>query len=418
MTVRAAVCGLLMGYSACADVEQKLTTNDASVQDTPGREQPLPDDGKKDDQTKPPVNNVPDASKRPADAASPASTRPDADTARPSDAGIVDASATTDASDASLENQSDRCEVAKLDTAHRPETIPLSGSLGTHDPTAIESNGVYYSWNTGPRLPAKTSVDLRTWKDAPSAFGTSNPAWVAKEVPGATDLWAPDVSYFGGMFHLYYSASTFSSNSSCIGHATRPSLEQGSWADKGPVVCSNHGTKDDWNAIDPNAFSDVEGKHWLTFGSFWSGIKAIELDSSGARVGDRVYSLATRPPSVDGAIEAPILVRRCGYYYLFASFDKCCVGNNSTYNIRVGRAKSVLGPFVDADGVSMLKGGGTLVVKGDSRYHGPGHNTVIFSGERAYNFYHAYDGQQNGRAVLRVAGLAWNDEGWPVSGGP
>ncbi|MEY4515479.1 MAG: hypothetical protein RLZZ450_7601 [Pseudomonadota bacterium] len=156
----------------------------------------------------------------------------------------------------------------------------------------------------------------------------------------------------------------------------------------------------------------------MTFGSFWSGIKAIELDSSGARVGDKVYSLATRPPDVDGAIEAPFLVRRCGYYYLFASFDKCCVGNNSTYNIRVGRSKSVLGPFVDADGVAMLKGGGTLVVKGDSRYHGPGHNAVIFSGEHAYNFYHAYDGQQNGRAVLRVSELAWSDEGWPVSGGP
>jgi hypothetical protein len=154
-----------------------------------------------------------DSGKRPGDAASPVSTRPDAETARQSDGGREDASVKTDSSDASLADQSDRCEVAKLDTAHRPAAIPLSGSLGTHDPTAIESNGVYYSWNTGPRLPAKTSTDLRTWKDAPSAFGTSNPAWIAKEVPGATDLWAPDVSYFGGQFHLYYSASTFSSNS-------------------------------------------------------------------------------------------------------------------------------------------------------------------------------------------------------------
>jgi arabinan endo-1,5-alpha-L-arabinosidase len=313
---------------------------------------------------------------------------------------------------------SDRCDVAKLDPAHMPATRALSGSLGTHDPTVIESKGVYYLWNTGPRLPAKTSTDLTRWTDAPSAFGSRNPAWVADEVPEATDLWAPDVSFFGGQFHLYYSASTFGTNSSCIGHATRPALDTGSWADQGPVVCSNHGTRDDWNAIDPNVVVDVDGKAWLSFGSFWSGIKAIELDASGARANDKLHALATRSRDVGGAIEAPIIVRRCGYYYLFVSFDRCCAGNDSTYNIRVGRSQQVMGPYVDAEGKAMMQGGGTLIVGGDSRYHGPGHNAVLFSGDRAWNIYHTYDGQQNGRAILRVSELWWNDAGWPLSGGP
>jgi arabinan endo-1,5-alpha-L-arabinosidase len=235
------------------------------------------------------------------------------------------------------------------------------------------------------------------------------------EVPGATDLWAPDISSFGGQYHLYYSASTFGSNSSCIGHATRASLGTGSFADHGSVICSNHGSRDDWNAIDPNVIVDTEGTPWLAFGSFWSGIKAVRLDAQGARADDEVHALASRG---GGAIEAPFLVRRCGYYYLFVSFDRCCNGNASTYNIRVGRSAQVLGPYVDAEGVPMLEGGGTLLVSGDSRFHGPGHNAVLFDGDRAYNVFHAYDGNAGGASRLRVAELAFDQDGWPVSGGP
>ena len=312
----------------------------------------------------------------------------------------------------------DRCDVAKLDPARPPVALALSGSLGTHDPALIESNGTYYLWHTGPRLPAKTSTDLKTWTDAPSAFGGSNPAWVAREVPEATDLWAPDVSFFGGQFHLYYSASKLYTNSSCIGHATRTALNTGSWADKGSVICSNHGRTDDWNAIDPNVIVDQAGTPWLVFGSFWSGIKAIQLDQSGARADDKLHALARRESKDDGAVEAPFIVRRCGYYYLFVSFDKCCVGATSTYNMRVGRSQNVLGPYVDAKGVAMTSGGGTPLVAGDARFAGPGHNAVLFHRNQAFNVYHAYSIQQNGRALLRISELFWNGDGWPVSGGP
>ncbi|HKO90585.1 MAG TPA: family 43 glycosylhydrolase, partial [Polyangiaceae bacterium] len=128
-----------------------------------------------------------------------------------------------------------------------------------------------------------------------------------------------------------------------------------------------------------------------------------------------VHALASRG---GGPIEAPFVVRRCGYYYLFVSFDKCCVGTDSTYNINVGRSQQLLGPYLDKTGKSMMNGGGTLLVKGAGRYHGPGHNAVIFVQKRAYNVYHAYDANMNGASVLRVAELAWDAEGWPVSGGP
>jgi arabinan endo-1,5-alpha-L-arabinosidase len=68
----------------------------------------------------------------------------------------------------------------------------------------------------------------------------------------------------------------------------------------------------------------------------------------------------------------------------------------------------------------MMQGGGTLLVQGldasQSGWHGPGHNAVIFTGTAAYNVYHAY--ADNGASSLRVSSLAWDTEGWPVSGGP
>jgi arabinan endo-1,5-alpha-L-arabinosidase len=319
----------------------------------------------------------------------------------------------------------DRCSVAKLDPARPPQVLSLSGNLGTHDPTLIAAHGQYYLFSTGDQLGAKTSKDLRSWQAAPEVFtAATRPDWLAERVPGVMNLWAPDISFYGGKYHLYYSASTFGCNVSCIGHLTRPALDSGTWSDEGPVVCSNEdrscdsGSRpDDWNAIDPNLIVDEAGKAWLAFGSFWGGIQMIELDENGARAGTEVKTIAARP-SNGGALEAPSIVRRCGYYYLFMSWDACCRGADSTYNLRVGRSASVTGPYVDRDGKQLLTGGGTLVLTGGTRYRGPGHNSVLFTADAAYNAYHAYDADNRGDPVLRISELAWDDDGWPVSGGP
>jgi arabinan endo-1,5-alpha-L-arabinosidase len=312
------------------------------------------------------------------------------------------------------------CDFAVLDPLQPPKIIELSGSLGVHDPVVIESGGTFYMFHTGNNIAAKTSTDLRAWKNAPSIFtNETRPAWLVEQVPDVElNLWAPDISFFGGRYHLYYSVSSFGSNRSCIGHLSRASLATGGWTEHGPVICSNTtATKENFNAIDPNVIVDETGKPWLAFGSFWSGIKLIELDQEGARVGTSLESLASRP-SAGGALEAPFIVRRCGFFYLFVSWDKCCDGSSSTYNTRVGRSESVKGPYVDRDGKAMLEGGGTLVVQGGTRYRGPGHNAVLFTDTAAYNVYHSYDADRSGASTLRISELAFDGEGWPVSAGP
>ncbi|HEY8922844.1 MAG TPA: arabinan endo-1,5-alpha-L-arabinosidase, partial [Polyangia bacterium] len=292
----------------------------------------------------------------------------------------------------------------------RPTPLSLSGSLGAHDPAAIVAGGTIYLAATG--LVAKTSPDLKTWQAAPTPLAL--PDW-ARTATGAKDLWAPDLSSFGGAYHLYYSASTFGSNKSCIGHATRPALDGGTWTDQGMVLCSNAGgAKDDWNAIDPNVAIDEAGTPWLVFGSFWSGIKAVKLDTSGRRADNDMFAIANH---ADGGIEGAWVFRRCGLYYLFVSWGACCNGAYD-YNIRVGRASAITGPYLDKAGSPMMSGGGTQLVKGDASWVAPGHNAVITYAGKTYNLYHALKGGSTGAPTLRISELVWDAEGWPVSGGP
>jgi arabinan endo-1,5-alpha-L-arabinosidase len=225
------------------------------------------------------------------------------------------------------------------------------------------------------------------------------------------------VSYFNGKYHLYYSVSTFGSNHSSIGLATNETLDPASekyrWIDQGKVIGSN--PSDDWNAIDPDLVLDEKNQPWLAFGSFWGGIKLRKLDQATGKLSTQdqtLYSLARRPPP--GAIEAADIIRKNDYCYLFVSFDFCCRGKDSTYNIRVGRSRNLTGPYVDRSGKPMMEGGGTLVVAGAGRWAGPGHCAVLQEKDGDWLVYHAYDTEWRGVSTLRISSLRWDAEGWPT----
>ncbi|HEY8484018.1 MAG TPA: arabinan endo-1,5-alpha-L-arabinosidase, partial [Longimicrobiales bacterium] len=253
-------------------------------------------------------------------------------------------------------------------------------------------------------------------------FEEMAPAWAAAEVPGVRSPWAPDIAYYNGKYYLYYSLSTFGSQRSVIALATNATLDPGSpeyrWVDHGKVLESWPG-RSDFNAIDPNMAFDENGEPWLAWGSFWGGIKMRKLDPrTGLLSGEdtTTYSLAARPGQ--GAVEAPFILRRGDYFYLFVSFDFCCRRASSTYHIRVGRSRKITGPYVDRAGVSMMEGGGTLVLAGSGRVRGPGHNAVLTEGDRHYLVHHYYDAEENGVSKLQIRPLLWDAEGWPVAGEP
>lgn len=296
---------------------------------------------------------------------------------------------------------------------------PLADSIrAVHDPVLTRAGDTYYVFSTGRGVPIRCSPDLVAWEQCSTMY-FKWPDWVREQIPGVVDLWAPDVSYFGGSYHVYYAVSTFGSNRSIIALATSPTLDPDDpdyhWTDHGPVIESHE--PDDWNAIDPNVLVAPDGKVWLTFGSYWSGIKMVLLDpDTGMRSteDDTLHALASRPQAPH-AIEAPFLVYREPYYYLFVSFDFCCRGADSTYNIRVGRAEQIAGPYLDRAGVPMLQGGGTLLLEGGERWRGPGHEAVFHDPERGdLLVYHAYDAEVGGWPTLRIRPLYWDAEGWPT----
>ena len=306
------------------------------------------------------------------------------------------------------------CVGSAYDAASPPQVLALTGSLGAHDPAALVVNNTIYLFATG--LSAKTSTNLTSWQNASNPLNP-RPAWVAQNVPGATNLWAPDISFFGGTYHLYYAASTFGSNKSCIGHATKADIATGSWADQGTVICSNMGTSDNWNAIDANIVIDDSGVPWMAFRSFWSGLKIVKLDATtGARADTAAPVGIANGANSRGSLEGAWIFKNCGYYYLFSSWGACCDGAFD-YNMRVGRSTTVTGPYVDKAGTSLMSGGGTLLVQGNASWGAPGHNSVITYDNRTYNIYHALQGGR-GAATLRIAEILWDSDGWPISGGP
>ncbi len=304
---------------------------------------------------------------------------------------------------------------------------PVGDVLSMHDPVMIAEGRSFYVYGTGlgRRLPltARRSDDLVTWEEMPAPF--EMPAWATKQVPGAKGFWAPDIAKVGARYRLYYSISTFGSKHSAIGLATSASLDPASpdygWRDEGLVVASSDA--DNHNAIDPNFVIDRNGRHWLSFGSFWGGLKLVELDSSTGKPlpGARLIAIAERNGEHSYAIEAPFIFEREGWYYLIVSFDHCCRGSDSTYRLAIGRSRTIYGPYLDSSGVSMLNGGGDILIEAASndRFRGPGHAGHYRDGSgRDLLVFHAYDSANKGRPTLRIAELSWDANGWPTASNP
>jgi len=299
------------------------------------------------------------------------------------------------------------------------QPLPLRGDLNAHDPSFTQVGSTWFVLNTGDpavnggTIQIKKSTDHRTFTSVGTVWNEI-PAWIKDDVPAVTNLWAPQVYFHQGTYYLYYSASSFGSNNSLIALATNTTLDPSApgyrWVDQGLVWRSR--TSDDYNAIDPAVVEDGAGTPYLTFGSFWSGIRQIPLQwptgkpaadvTTPARLVDRQV-----PPN---AVEAPYLIRHQGYYYLFVSFDFCCRGVDSTYKIAVGRSRSVSGPFTDELGTPLLQGGGTVILSSDGAMVGPGGASI--SGDLLAHHY--YDANAGGAITLALRRITWRSGGWPA----
>ncbi|MGH8024630.1 MAG: arabinan endo-1,5-alpha-L-arabinosidase [Limisphaerales bacterium] len=293
------------------------------------------------------------------------------------------------------------------------EPLALTGNTFIHDPSTIIKDGDhYYVFGTGFGIEMKSSPDLIHWTELAPVFA-GPPAWTVSAVPEFYGkFWAPDIIHAGGKFLLYYAVSSWGKQVSAIGLATNPTLDPSSssyhWTDRGMVISSTNGG--DFNTIDPSVMLDKDGKLWMAFGSYWRGIYITELDPrTGLRTpGQRLY-----PVAWNYSIEASCLMRHENHYYLFVNWGQCCEGTNSTYQVRVGRAARVTGPYLDRDGKDLEDGGGTKFLVSTGRFIGPGHIGILKEGGTIWFSYHYYDAATRGHSRLAIGKLAWTRDGWP-----
>lgn len=296
--------------------------------------------------------------------------------------------------------------------------------IGSHDPVAIREGDYYYVFATGNGISVMRSTDMKNWTRLAPVF-KAPPQWATETIQAFEGhIWAPDIIRHNGQYYLYYSISSFGKRTSAIGVATAKTLDPESpdfgWTDHGMVVRSYEGCN--WNAIDPNIIIDEKGIPWMTFGSWWDAIQLVRLQDNLLHLHqpEEWHALSSRSRDENGryignigAVEAPFLFQKDSYYYLFVSFDNCCAGVNSTYKVAVGRSKDIRGPYLDREGKDMLQGGGTIVVQGNERFPGVGHQAVYRFESKDYLFFHAYDRDDNGRSKLLVREIEWDEAGWP-----
>lgn len=292
----------------------------------------------------------------------------------------------------------------------------LSGNLDTHDPTVIKEGNTWWQFYTGDNISVKHSSDGLNWNQGLPVFRNALPWWsnYVKKTTEINHVWAPDIIHHNGRYWLYYSYSIFGTNQSLIGLVSASSIAAGDWRDEGLVISSN--SSKNYNTIDPGITKDASGQLWMSFGSFYSGIKLVKLDHNTMKpvANATIYSIATRPGVPNNPIEGAKIVYANGYYYMFVAFDYCCKHDNSnTYKIAYGRATSITGPYYDKAGVSMMNGGGTILEAGDSRWVGPGGQEPFWDGTQWLMFRHVYDAYNNYFHTLRVAELFWDAARWP-----
>lgn len=305
------------------------------------------------------------------------------------------------------------------------------------DPSVIRHEGVYYAFGTqddgvwgddfgvkyGPIL---SSTNLIDWKYEGSVFEPYNRPggdWASLNA----GIWAPDIVKIKDKFVLYYSLSTWGDPNPGIGVAIADH-PVGPWEDKGKLFTSEEiGVN---NSIDATVFLDEDENVYIIWGSF-RGLYGIELTKDGLSVKGgveyanenkvHIAGLDTSTPWNGDTYEAPYVIKKDGYYYMFVSSGTCCDGHNSTYNVRVARSKNPLGPYVGKDGRDMLSTNrGTLVLEKNEIFVGTGHNGIAVDDNGDYWIvYHAFDtrepshvGNTNRRSML-IDLLLWDEEGFP-----
>lgn len=327
--------------------------------------------------------------------------------------------------------------VLSFPSSHKRQTFPQplkttgNGAQPCHDPSIAVIGNKYYLFATHNNGSIAVSDSLT---GPYTSVGSLLPSGSSINLPGRYDIWAPDVEYFNDQFYAYYSVSSFGSQDSAIGVATSKTMAPGSWTDHGLVVRSyryQHDEPNDpgypydfFNAIDANVLFDNGVPH-LSLGSFYGGIFTVPLSSDGLSIPTNpTWTQVAFNSSGTHAEEGSFVYKHGSSYFLFFSAGICCAFNplppaGAEYKVLVGKSSSINGPFLDANGVNLVNGGGTLVIGSHDNVYAPGGNSVFFdkaSGRDVFVYCYTLKSKPNADdAILGLNYISWTGpQGFPV----
>ena len=312
------------------------------------------------------------------------------------------------------------CCASNLDPGQAPTNVfrnPVIGQDGP-DPTVLrDTDGTFWLYNTADLLSIWHSDDLVNWQRVGSTFDERTRPAESRYDYGKAALWAPEIRITKGKYVLFFSmwwgdVGTYDGHAVAYAVADSPA---GPFEFRGQIINSDpdyppfYGTH---HSID-QFYIEQDGKPYLFWGSF-RGLYAAELE-----IGNDL-AIAVKPETIrqvagDG-YEGSCVYKHGDYYYLFASVGDWTGGMSSTYRTVVGRSKNLFGPYVDKSGRKMLDNCYEVLIAGDNRFAGTGHNSNIVEDDegQTWMFYHAYDSAapEKGRQTM-LDRVQWDDDDWP-----
>ena len=323
------------------------------------------------------------------------------------------------------------CSEPSLNCQINPNVVDLATATSPiHDPTIERFEDAYYVYSSSALGSFYRSTDLISWQASGAVF-EQMPDWLLNEIPEADHIGAPDISYYQGRYLLFYQSHISDTCNAATGLATNTVLDPQhpdyAWVDHGlilrskpfydgvPIYCGNDDAT--FNAIDAQFFVDEQDTPWLVFGSTIGGIKLIRLDPETLKPAeDAAYiTLAQRwLLQEDPIIEAPFITFRDGYYYLFMSFNHCCIYDDTSYQMRVGRSEDVTGPYLDQQGWPLYLGGGSLLIENDPPFIATGHGDILQTDNQHWLVHHAKLPAKDHLAHLQIRALDWTEDHWPT----
>jgi len=236
--------------------------------------------------------------------------------------------------------------------------------------------------------------------------------------PDSCGVWAPDLSYAGGRFHLVYTDVKRYGRTTVDG-ATGASFRDfhnywvwsdridGEWSD--PVHLNSSG-------FDPALFHDDDGHSWL-LNMLWdhrpgrrrfAGVLLQEIDlTAGRLVGERRLIFEGTPL---GFTEGPHLYKRDGWYHLLVAEG----GTDRNHAVVMARSRSLFGPYeAHPDGPVLTSRG-----KPDAPLTRAGHGDLVEtpSGETWMVYLCGRPLNLSDRCVLgretAIQPMRWDEDGW------